>query len=71
MALPWLLEAGEGEPTTFFQENETSAILTGTQGACSQICVEFAVIPRVADEFTSLWTWPLHTRQGSSGVVAL
>lgn len=71
MALSWLLEAGDGEQITFFEENETPAILTGTWGARSHICVEFAVTPGVAGESAPLWTCPLHTRQGGFGVVLL
>ena len=69
MALPWLLEAGNGEQSTFFEENETPAILTGTWGAYSHIRVELAVTPWVADESAPLWIWSLHTSQGGFGVV--
>lgn len=41
----WLLQAGDGEQTTFFQENETPAVLIGAQGARGHTCVEFVVIP--------------------------
>lgn len=69
MAIPWLLEAGDGEKTTFFEENEMPAILTGIWGTHSHIWVEFAGTLWVADESSPLRTWSLHTSQGGIGVV--